>query len=181
MTALEIAALPEWYRSDPDSAPAPGPYDGPDCQRIWLATQTRPWRTLAIVPVDEGMQTYEVASLIAGVGLHHGECIGLADLRDIRMNRVHAFLEASKEIVDRGERVVFATRSIAENLATVALARAAEGVILCVSLGSTKLGSVEETIKQIGKERFLGSILLEAPVSPAAPVTPIERRLEARQ
>lgn len=181
MTALELVTMPEGRRSFPEEPP--GPWDGVDCQRIWLATQTRPWRTLAIVPVEKGMQTFEVASLITGVGLHHGESIGLADLRDIRMNRVASFLEASKVIVDRGERVVFATRSIAENLATIALARAADGVILCVKLGSSSIGSVEETIKQIGKERFLGSILLQepAPGSPGEPVTPLDHRLEARQ
>lgn len=182
MTALEGGTLPQGSTLSPGGEPAPGPWDNADCQRIWLATQTRAWRTLAIVPVDKGMQTYDVASLIAGVGLQHGESIGLADLREIRLNRVAAFLEAAQLIVDRGERVVFATRSIDENLATISLARAAEAVILCVVLGSTPIGLVEEAVKQIGKERFLGSILLQAPVAPVPSHLRARRkpRMEAR-
>lgn len=144
------------------AAPSPiaGSGDNAEYQRIWLATQSRAWRTLAVVPVDEGISTFEVASLITTLGLHHGESVSVADLRDVRLNRVGAFLEVAGELVSRGQRVVFATGSIKENLATVPLARAADGVVLCVSIGATMLGSIEETIEQIGKERFLGSILV---------------------
>lgn len=149
-------------------------WDRADLQRIWLGTQSRAWRMLAVVPADEGISTYEVASLITTLGRHHGESVGLADLRDIRLNRVDAFLDAAKELVGRGQRVVFATRSITGNLATIPLARASEGVILCVSMGSTLLGSIEEMVEQIGKERILGSMLIHeagggAPVRRSAP------------
>jgi UDP:flavonoid glycosyltransferase YjiC (YdhE family) len=79
------------------------------------------------------------------------------------MSRVGAFLEVTQELVRRGQRVVFATRSTSKSLATIPLARAADRVILCVSLGSTSIRVVEETIEQIGKERFLGSMLVGEP------------------
>lgn len=140
--------------------PIPGPWDRPDCQRIWLGTQIRDWRTLAIVPGDEELSSYEIASLIMALGLHHGEPIGVADLRDIGLNKVRASLEVVNFHVDRGERVVLATSTIASNLATIALARAADAAVLCVAFGSTSLALVQETVDQIGKERFIGSLLL---------------------
>lgn len=143
-------------------APRPivGPWDRPDCQRIWLGTQLKDWRTLAIVPADEELSSYEVASLIMALGLHHGEPIGVADLRDVGLSRVRASLEVVDVHVGRGERVVLATSAISTNLATIALARAADAAVLCVSFGSTSLALAKETIDQIGKEHFLGSVLL---------------------
>lgn len=162
MTAIETRPILDSKYDFSIDAPRPivGPWDRPDCQRIWLGTQLREWRTLAIVPADEGLSAYEVASLIMALGLHHGEPIGVADLRDVGLNRVRASLEVVDVHVGRGERVVLATSAITSNLATIALARAADAAVLCVSLGSTSLAVARETIDQIGKEHFLGSVLL---------------------
>jgi hypothetical protein len=175
------ARVPECARPSMADVPIPSSWDHADLQRIWLGTQSRAWRTLAVVPVGEGISSYEVASLITTLGLHQGEPVGLADLRDVRLNRVGAFLDLVTELVSRGERVVFATRSITENLATIRLARAADAVILCVSIGSTSIGSAAETIEQIGKERFLGSMLIHPHdgARAAPPPTSALKRLQA--
>jgi hypothetical protein len=156
-------------------------WDRLEYQRLWLYMASRKWRTLAIVPAEEGMSTYEVASVIMGVGAHHGASIGLFDFRDVRLHRVLTVVADACEHVMPGERLIFATRSIKENLATIPLARAADGVVLCVSLGSTRISLVEETIEEIGRERFLGSVLVCDPPSRArAPRRArLWRRLEA--
>lgn len=141
--------------------PIAGAHDQAHLQRVWLGTQRRAWRTLAVVPAGEGISSYEVASLITALGRYHGESVSLADLRDIRLNRVQVFLDAARELVDGGQRVVFAARSVDENLATIPLARAADAVILCVAFGRTSLSSIEETVAHIGKDRFLGSMLVD--------------------
>jgi hypothetical protein len=155
-------------------------WDLVDGERIWLGTQTRPWRSLAVVSGADGLSTYEVARLITHLGGQHGESIDLADVRDVPLNRVSAVLAVARSLVDRGDRVVFATRSIQENIAAVSCARAADCVVLCVSLGTTSIGLVEETIRLIGKESFLGSILLH-PSKEVAPLSSDDgvRRLEA--
>lgn len=165
MKASDDDTAPDSTRPPTPGMPSAGAeaWDRADYQRIWVATQSRAWRTLAVVPVDAGVSTHEVANLITALGLHHGELVSVADLRYVRLNRVPAFLEVASELVNRGQRVVFAARSIKENLATIPLARAADGVILCVSLGATLLGSIEDAIEQIGKERFLGSLLIKSP------------------
>jgi hypothetical protein len=162
-----------------ETAEPRGSCENVDLQRLWLGALRHAWRTLAIVPVDPGVSTYEVASLIATLGKHHGDAVSLADVRDIRLNRVDAFLEAARELVARGERVIFATSSISENLAAIPLARGAEGVILCVSLGSTPLTAITETIAQVGKERFLGSMLVRELPASGGPAFVAPKRLAA--
>ena len=142
-------------------------WDRIEYQRLWLYMASHRWRTLAIVPAEEGLSTYEVASVIMGVGAHHGATIGVFDFRDVRLHRVLAVVADACEHVVPGERLIFATRSIKENLATIPLARAADGVLLCVSLGSTRISLVEETIQEIGKEHFLGSVLVRDPSAKA--------------
>jgi hypothetical protein len=152
--------------TDRDSFAPEGPLNGgawnrSDWQRLWIGTQSRPWRTLAVVASDQCVSTYQVASLIAGLGLQHGQPIRMADVRNITLNRVAAILELADGVVACGERIVFAARSITENLATIPIARSADCVLLCVSLGSSSLALVEETVAQLGKERFLGSLLIK--------------------
>lgn len=134
-----------------------------DWQRLWLGTQRRPWRTLAVVAGDHRISTYEVASLITALGLQRGESISMADVRDVSLGRVKPTLDFIGEIVAGGERVVFAARTISDNMATIPIARSADCVLLCVSLGSTHLGLVKETVEQVGKERFMGSLLITSP------------------
>ena len=176
----------EWERPS-----APGPNRPPrivhcweraEYQRLWLQMGSRDWRTLAVVPGEEGMSTYDVANLIMALGVHHGESIGLFDFRDIRMNRVLEVIEWASSKLERGERLIFATRSIKENLATIPLARASDSAVLCVSIGSTSMGFVAETIEQIGKDRFIGSLVIHGPgdEAPSPPPTLWRRRLEAR-
>jgi hypothetical protein len=177
-----MTATDDGWRSPTADAPphAADCWDHADLQRIWLGTQSRAWRTLAVVPVDAGMSSYEAANLITMLGLHQGESVGLADLRNAELSRVGPFLELVATMVNRGQRVVFATRSITENLATIQLARAADAVILCVSIGSTPIGLVEEAIKQIGKDRFIGSMLIQRSGAgiPAVPPTSARKLLE---
>ena len=137
-----------------------GSWDRADWQRMWHCTQTLEWRTLALVPGDDQTSTFDVANLIARLALDHGESVRVADLRALRPKHVTAFLDGTRWETDQGNRVVFAMRSAATSLATVPLARAADCVILCVSLGTTSMKSIKDTIEQIGRKNFLGSLLV---------------------
>jgi len=88
----------------------------------------------------------------------------VADLREISLQRVDSFLERSRWGAGQSGRVIFATESASVNLATVPLARSADCAILCVSLGRTRLDAVRNSVEQIGRERFLGSLLVTASV-----------------
>jgi hypothetical protein len=158
------------------------PWERAEYQMIWLRVASRDWRTLAVVPAEDGMSTYEVATLLMTLGASHGESVGVFDFRDVKMNRAVDVIKDVERQLDRGERIVFATRSIRENLATIPLARAVDCVVLCVSIGSTSMGFATETVEQIGKDRFIGSIVVRAPQAEEDDKSVIElrRRLEAR-
>lgn len=132
-----------------------------ELERTWFRTQTRSWRTLAIVPTDLDTADAAVgmAKLLIALGQQHEEKLSLADFRKITLARVSSFLEVADWYTNVGERLVCPTQPIDENPATIAVARAADAVLLCVSLGKTSLRSIEDTIEQIGRERFLGTVI----------------------
>lgn len=165
MTISNYSTKPDWSPAPGDDIPMriEGSWDRTDWQRMWLCTQSRDWRTLALVPGDERTSTVDVANLIAKLGRDHGESIHVADLRNLRLKHVGAFLEGSRWDVGQGDRIIFVTRSASANMATVPLARAADCAILCVSLGMTSLEGVRDSIEQIGREHFLGSLLVRSP------------------
>lgn len=145
-----------------------GSWDRDDWQRMWFRTQSRDWRMLALVPGDDHTSTFDVANLIARLALDHGESVRVADVRALRPKHVDGFLEGARWEADKGTRIVFATRSVSTNAATVPLARAADCVILCASLGSTSLTSIKDTIEQVGRKHFLGSLLVQATTKSAS-------------
>ena len=138
-----------------------------DWQRMWVRAQGVGWRTLALVPGDDSTSTLEVANLIARLSLEQGDAVHVADMRALRPKSVHAFLEGMRLEVARGTRIVIATRSTATSVATAPIARAADCAILCASIGSTSLASIKETVQQIGRKHFLGSLLVNRTVQPA--------------
>jgi hypothetical protein len=185
MTTSEHSTKPDWTVASGENLPRDidGSWDRGDWQRMWLHTQSRDWRTLALVPGDEQTSAFDVANLIAKLALDHGESIHVADMRELGLKHVDAFLEGTRWDVSQGDRIIFATRSASTNLATVPIARAADCAILCVSLGSTSLNAARGTIEQIGREHFLGSLLVRGAaksVPPSRAISPWRSSPKAR-
>jgi hypothetical protein len=130
-------------------------------ERTWFRTQSREWRTLAIVPteIESSEAAFSMAKLIIELGAEHDEKLNLADFRNIPLSRLSPLLQMAASYVKDGQRLVYATQPIDENPATVPVARAADCVLLCVSLGKTSIRKIEDAIDQIGRERFLGSVV----------------------
>jgi len=169
MIIHDDAARPSWSltpRERGRALPGSDEEDIAEWQRVWLRAQSRDWRTLALVPADDGVSAFDVAHVIARLALEQGEFIHVADVRDLRLAHVDAFLDGTRWDAAEGDRIVFATRPSAGALVAVRLARAADCAILCASLGSTSLGSIRDTVEQIGREHFLGSLLVRTPHPP---------------
>jgi hypothetical protein len=132
-------------------------------QRIWLAAQRSDWRSLAIVSGDKGRSTVGVAQMLLRVGWQHrGLPMGLADLCGVPLSHIDAAIAQVKAHVDNGDRVIVALGSIFENPTTVAIAQAADRALLCVTLGVTAMAGAEQTVEEIGRDRFIGTIILHA-------------------
>ncbi len=153
------------------SSPAPlrrlkKPWNDADWQKLWLAMQQTAWRSLAIVAGNPGMSTspFEVATALADVGWQHlGKPITVIDARETTLGHVETRIADMAAKVAKNVRVIVVLSSTFDNPATLPLARAADGVILCVLLGLSKMGPAEQTVERIGRERFLGSVVLRDP------------------
>ena len=132
-------------------------------QRLWLATQRREWRSLAVLAASEGVETLQLAETLAHVAwAYRGQPSCVFDLRDLglrladyQMREVHAQAEA-------GTRVLIALRSTSENPTAIPIARQADAVVLCIGMGETRLKAAEKAIADVGRERVLGAVIVRA-------------------
>ncbi len=147
-------------------------------ERTWFRTQSREWRTLAIVPTETetSAPAFDMARAMVELGARHNQKLVLADFRRVPVARVTPFLQVAGFRVNDGDRLIYATRSIEENPATVPVARAADCVLLCVSLGNSSIRAIEDAIDQIGRNRFLGSVVFRRlPSTPSKEVALVRR------
>jgi hypothetical protein len=147
----------------------PNVWDDVRYQQLWLATQKKPWRSLAVVGASPDLDTVGVAELLSKIAWwYRGEPSCVFDLRDASLRLVEYQVHEIAMQVDAGLRVILALRSIGENPTAIPLARAADAVVLCVGLGKTELKAAEKTIEQIGRDRVLGCIVEKSIKSPAS-------------
>jgi hypothetical protein len=156
-------------KSDPSlallapGAIAPSAWDDVRLQRLWLAAERRGWRSLAVVGASNSTDTLPIAALFAQLSWRYrGQPSVVCDLRDLSMRLIDYHIREVHEQADTGARVVIALRSIFENPTSAPVARESDAVVLCVSLGKTSFKAAEQTIKEIGRERILGSVILGA-------------------
>ncbi|MBV9948718.1 MAG: hypothetical protein JOZ69_17860 [Myxococcales bacterium] len=139
-------------------------------EQLWLATQNRAWRSLAVISAGSRVHTIDTANLLAKMAWRYsGQATSVFDLRDVRLRLVEHQLREITAQVAAGDRVFIALRSVIENPAAAAVARAADAAVLCVEIGTTEVDTAKKTIEAIGRERFLGCILVSS-LSPASPV-----------
>jgi hypothetical protein len=151
--------------------PGAGPnvWDDVRLQRLWLAVERREWRSLAVLGASDSVDTIRLAELLAQLAWRYrGQPSGVCDLRDLSMRLVDYEVREMQAQMDEGTRLVVALRSIFENPTAGPVARQADAVILCISLGETKFKAAEETILAVGRDRVIGSIVL-TPRLPGSP------------
>lgn len=130
-------------------------------QRVWLATQRREWRSLAVIPVGGRIATPAVARSLVSVGSSHlGASIRLNDATAITISGLGACLRGLTDLRESAARVVVALGSVLENPASLAVAQAADAAILCLVLGQSSISEAERTIEEVGRARFVGSLIL---------------------
>jgi hypothetical protein len=153
------ARKPSWR---PSSRPS-GPASHADWQRLWVALQKRKWQTLGILGASTGMKSspMEAASILADIGWQHlGQPIQVMDLRETPLNLIETRLAELRLQHERGERVFVVLSPVVDNPTTVAMAPHVDGLVLCLVLGTTSLSDAEKTIDELGRDSFLGTIIL---------------------
>jgi hypothetical protein len=142
----------------------PQVWDDVRLQRLWLATQRRQWRSLAVLAASAGVETLGIAELLAHIAwAYRGQPSCVFDLRDLGLRLADYQMREVRAQVDAGTRVLIALRSTAENPTAVPVARQADAVVLCIGIGETRFKSAERTINEVGRDRVLGSIIVREP------------------
>lgn len=150
---------------------------GRELQDAWLGLLGSEWGSLAVVPVDgetpAGLATAGLDDLAALLGLARrarargeGEGAGedapapafqLLDGTGATTERAAELVARMEAFVAGGGRAVVAVDPPARSLAGLALAMAADKVLLLVRLGTPR-DLAERTIQLVGRERILGCV-----------------------
>ena len=133
--------------------------EDPNWQRIWLNLESQSWHSLAVVPAGE-RSSIELVHALAAVAWHQRSTpVIVADLRNLNLAGLAAARSEIRRRVEVGERVLIGMNSINGNPTSSAVAREADRVILCVHLGLTLRSQLKQTIRELGTQNCLGSIL----------------------
>ena len=134
---------------------------GLDLQRMWLSAQALEWKSLALVPASDDVSVIQLAYAFSELGLWNcGESIGVADLRDVPFPSLRGPVEVINWHIQHGKRVIIALRSCVGSIATAPIVRAADCAILCVALGATRIAQANDAVEQVGRDRFIGTLLV---------------------
>lgn len=149
-TSIERAALVE-------------PWQDLEWQRLWLAIQSRTWRTLALIPAAEGAPvdfTPSVAMLLSRTGMIHlGRPVQVADATHVPLNQLTAFFNEVDRSTSQGERLLIALPPASKDAITVQIAQAADAVLLCILNERMSGRAAKRSVKLVGASRFVGSAI----------------------
>jgi hypothetical protein len=130
-------------------------------QHLWLNLQKKSWRSLALVSASKGVATLDAANSLAKIAWWFtGVPTCVFDMRDLSLRLLEHQLRDMASQLNGGERIFIALRSTAENPTAVPLAQAADAAVLCVELGKTDAKAAQRTLDAVGRQRFLGTLLV---------------------
>jgi hypothetical protein len=142
------------------------PWRDPEWQRLWLAVDRRPWRSLALIPAGEGASidfSLVIAVTLSRTGMVHlGSPIQVADATRVPLDQLTRFLSEMKRCTTKGERLLVALPPTRNSPTTTSIAQSVDAAVLCVLLEKMSSGDAKRTVKQIGPARFLGSAVFHA-------------------
>ena len=144
----------------PPPLPA-GPIDAA-WQRIWLRAQGRDWVSLAVIgsSLRSPDATMRVAGMLARVSEELGHPLVVLDARDVELRTMASIQARMRSLAARGTRAITVLKLPSDNPVTVPIAQAADASMLCVFVNESRRTHTEQTIEQIGRDRFLGSVIL---------------------
>jgi hypothetical protein len=147
----------------PPPLPA-GPIDAA-WQRIWLRAQGREWVSLALIgsSTHSPDATMRVAGMLARISEELGHPLVVLDARNVELRTMASIQARMRSLAARGTRAITVLPLPMYNPITVPIAQAADAAMLCVFLGESRVTNSQQTIEQIGRDRFLGTVILRHP------------------
>jgi hypothetical protein len=156
-----IAHAPGPMTSQPPPALPSGPIDA-SWQRIWLRAQGRDWVSLAVIGSSPRSPdaTLRVAGMLARISEELGHPLVVLDARNVELRTMASIQARMRSLAARGTRAITVLQLPMYNPISVPIAQAADASMLCVFVGETQQVNSRQTIEQVGRDRFLGTVIL---------------------
>lgn len=141
------------------------PWRRPDWQGLWLASQARPWRSLALVPAGPGappeMLVHAAVTLARTGMVHLGTPIHVADATRITLAQLAAFTDELEHYAQQNSMIVLALPALGDNVTSLSLAQSADKSLLMVLMEKMAIADAKKTVEKVGAQRFIGSVVLK--------------------
>lgn len=141
----------------------PEAWRDPSWQRLWLAIEPRPWRSLALIPAGEGGEpslTLGVAVTLARTGMVHLQSpIHVADATQVPLAQLTGFMQEVRHCAADNERILVALPPLKSSPVCGQIAQSLDAAVLCVLLDRMSFSEARRTVKEIGAARFIGSAI----------------------
>ena len=137
-----------------------------ELQQLWFQLQQREWSSLVVVPADPGNSAAGVATSLWRVGTILGnpapKVLNAERMGPSVISELITDLSSAPDAVKAAarQRILVSIESVLSNPLGIGIAQAADAVLLCVRKGRTKVAAARTTIQLIGRERFIGSVVL---------------------
>lgn len=130
-------------------------------QRIWFSVRQHGWTSLALVPSHPGIGVLRFAEALAATGRVQGERpVTVIDATALHMENLQQLTESIAAAVTRGDWVIVPVETISENPSAIAIIQATSSALLLVRLGESLLTSAQNALHAVGRDRFIGSVVI---------------------
>ncbi len=143
---------------------APSNTMDPVWQRLWLRCQQHDWQSLAFIGSSKRDPdgVLEIAHGMARLASELGQELTVFDARNLGLKDMGRMLAQIQSITSRGKRCIVVLKLVTENATTVPMAQNVDAALLGVFIGETSVVAATRTIDEVGRPKFLGSVVLNA-------------------
>ena len=136
----------------------------PVWQRLWLRCQQHDWQSLAFIGSSKRDPdgVLEIAHGMARLASELGQELTVFDARNLGLKDMGRMLAQIQSITSRGKRCIVVLKLVTENATTVPMAQNVDAALLGVFIGETSVISASRTVDEVGRAKFLGSVVLNA-------------------
>lgn len=136
----------------------------PVWQRLWLRCQQHDWQSLAFIGSSKRDPdgVLEIAHGMARLANELGQELTVFDARTLGLKDMGRMLAQIQSITSRGKRCIVVLKLVTENATTVPMAQNVDAALLGVFIGETSVIGASRTVEEVGRPKFLGSVVLNA-------------------
>lgn len=136
----------------------------PVWQRLWLRCQQHDWQSLAFIGSSKRDPdgVLEIAHGMARLASELGQELTVFDARSLGLKDMGRMLAQIQSITSRGKRCIVVLNLVTVNATTVPMAQNVDAALLGVFIGETSVVAATRTVEEVGRPKFLGSVVLNA-------------------